>query len=101
MRVSTSGHDAQVISADLRGGDRVVGAGSARVLVRVDPNTTWLFTESHWAGAFPEPTYRELMFWCFRAVPSPGGRCGPASTVIEPGPPAVREEPLVTARLVA
>ncbi|WP_157088589.1 transposase [Bradyrhizobium jicamae] len=46
--------------------------GSFEAAVRLctrDHTERWLLAEGRWAGAFPAPSYRELVSWSVRAVP--------------------------------
>jgi hypothetical protein len=41
----------------------------AHVVVSTAQGQTWLLAESNWASAFPEPTYRVIVFWALRVIP--------------------------------
>jgi hypothetical protein len=46
------------------------GLFEAAVRLRTDGHTErWLLAEGRWAGAFPAPSYRELVSWSVRALP--------------------------------
>src|SRR5262249_24445908 len=50
-------------------GSKMVGFEAAERLSAGDHTERWLLREGLWAGAFPAPSYRELLSWSVRALP--------------------------------